>query len=757
MKRQLSTAAILQAMVVGLLALVIASQLPTLHFQDDSLWFVSTIREETRGRDLIDAAWFLLDPRHGEYAVFVLNLHTAIIQAIAGPRIEAFLAVSFLLHLLCARWLFLLARRLDLSRITSHLVAGLFLVFYPHFDAYLWPMAAQHQYIVLFTLVGLVGYLDTERRIAERRTFAPLFLFTTAVGLAASLCRVSAVILPLSIFAHILAGDQSGGGRARRFRRWLPLFACFLFYPIVELTVSRPDALRFITDGIGGHARLMFILMVLAGGILLTGALGLLTWLDRENRTTRLALRMAAFITMTVALLAGGFSVPSVSGALWDATFRPGPFSTTELNLYRWNYLPVSLRWDMAGWAGGGLILFLSLRAARSRPAWIIPLTWLASFAGIFFGYSASIFRGDVLASAAPSRYFYYLTPPFFLMLGYTLDLGHARLKALLAPPIMRRVVIGTAVYLVLAHLLALTNHLYRYRMANNFPSYEAIRAAAIIAEDVKKQGAQPHAIRVRNAPSSFFATASADFGSWDRFFMMRTELWRNMGYPDRFVVRVNDEPVESGEIVYTLDGAAVRDASGANRDPFASRVESVKTSLWRHDDVEALKAVKGAIRERPFLLRFLLGARMRDHLMEITNGSSLGPWLKQVKVTHFSRIPFTTRVDETADRVEKVQREETKSSTKLILIWAYLISDSSRGDLSILMANALLIESDLAPAWRDAMTTEWSGRIKGFREFLAHYGREIHVLPQSDLTVEHGRQSFTTQDTGCARCSPQH
>ncbi len=697
-------------LIILALSLVLHEEWSRIGFEDDQIWYVPVIDAGTRGKDLLDAAGFLADPRHKEYAMFTLNVHTAAILRICGPRPEVFLLVSLGLHAVLSGLVFLLARSLLLPRTWAHATAMLFFAAFLHADSWRWTMAAQHQHVVLAGLAVLLGAIMSERRRAAGRPDAgwrALALLAAALG---SFCRIANLVIPGALLALVIAGETDRE-RSARLRRWLPALAWWFGYPLVEIAVSRPYAIGFAlsalpTDlGAPGHY------LVLA-----TGSIAALAILDRvlarraasvgggadamgEGSRGRVGRALSWHRLVPVAAVAvfvaiGGLGMLRIAGAMAVSLVAPGGFAQGALNRFHWHYLPVSGPGDLVYVLAGLGLLAAWWRLVREEGTWAALGGWFL-VAGYFLTHSGSV-PGGSNPTAVPSRYFLYLTPVVLPVLAQTvraawLGVAQSLPVTLLVPA--RLVRAGILVSLAVANVDAFGHQAFRSRMVNAYPSYEGLRAAMLAGSAPWSWPRPVRAVRLDGACQAPHRDRFQSFlaHSWDDRFVPRAALWRAFGYEEGFTATFDGESrVDPGPTI-RIAGLSVADEAGREADPFVVAVARAEGLLAAGDSESARGVLWTAYATRPFLLRFLLGDRPLEDLTLVTGGGPLAPWLRGLKHSHLGLTPWDRRPDPALDRTAALVENELRAYVGVIdrLV---ACEEASQGDGNLLRAARELI-----------------------------------------------------------------
>ena len=113
-----------------------------------------------------------------------------------------------------------------------------------------------HLTTIFFALLVLNLYLLTDRRIGADSGFKVFYALTLFVNLFASLCRMSILSVPAAVFIHILFCSK-GKTRYEKYRIWSPLFAIYMVYPLLLLSIGESRSMAVLNPLLN---RLGFIL-----------------------------------------------------------------------------------------------------------------------------------------------------------------------------------------------------------------------------------------------------------------------------------------------------------------------------------------------------------------------------------------------------------------------------------------------------------------------------------------------------------------
>ncbi|PIQ89722.1 MAG: hypothetical protein COV72_01615, partial [Candidatus Omnitrophica bacterium CG11_big_fil_rev_8_21_14_0_20_42_13] len=177
-------------------------------------------------------------------------------------------------------------------------------------------MAFQHLAVVFFLLLVLNLYLKADSVSDKPAYFYFWWALTLLANLAASFSRLSILIIPLAIGAHILLSDDSRQ-RIIRYTRWLPLFITYLGYPLFLLMFAGEDRLNI--DLTGWNAPFKYPIAVITGIVLLFGlrAVFILFRNDRPNPVIKKAVLIAAVCAVYLVLCLKGVKYAILPFDIW--------------------------------------------------------------------------------------------------------------------------------------------------------------------------------------------------------------------------------------------------------------------------------------------------------------------------------------------------------------------------------------------------------------------------------------------------------
>lgn len=420
------------------------------YLEDDIVWFFPIIDHLLNEKN---SALVLLKSFHLPELTFFDALYFAFLKFIFGYHFFLYPLASFLLHLVNGFLIYrILSRVFDCSLFTSGLAAFIYLSFYGHYHAYLWPMAMHHVLGVFWILLFLYEYLqmlkkgeraqENKKSNPDRRLYGLAFL--------ASFMRLSVLIVPLVIGAHIVMTSSSKRDFFLRIKRWVPVFLIISWYQILVLFMGKHG------DVLSGFLKTKSLILLL--GV----ALGL--WLLFRRNLQRiyycwLIIPFVFILCLYLWLFPQNTLTPSNVAQRWQ--LMPLPTGATM-----WVFMTV-LSW---------LIMYVFTRHVLYRHKGF----------GVFIIWYMLVFPYLVTRlSAMPSRYVLYVSPIFAIILAVFLgEILADRAKA--SHKTVFRVIIGClSVWAAVVNIQAIHQRSIRSFVADYHWKYDDILMAQYIKNDL--------------------------------------------------------------------------------------------------------------------------------------------------------------------------------------------------------------------------------------------------------------------------------
>ncbi len=618
--------------------------------------------------------------------------HVLIIHGL-GLETKHLALASALLHFVNAGLLFGLTQRLGFTRRVARLSGLTYLALFAHFHAIFWPVAIQHLLSVTSILAVLLLYLRTENQIQTgSRGWRRGFLATLGVWAAASLQR-GPMMLPALLLTHLGFDSKNAKERLGRFDRWLPGFLLSMIYPIGLIAfagdvIVNDRVVRYPLPAVwkaaglflGGLACLFLIRQVLAGAPY-----------PRRIRRTGLALALGAATILFLALcwkdprqLLLAYNGWAPFHALFASFLEPIRTVFLMSSTEPFYLVPPQISFLGLLLSLGTLGIFLRVFLLKNRSLLLLG-AWYG-FCLIHLLHSPSSFPSQV-----PSRYLIYISPIFAIVFSsvgaYLFDrftpkapkgsgrpLGFARGRP--GAFWKEMVLLGIWAGLAVSNLVAIRLALFRGNLANTYLTYDYVRTAHLIRQEISRSGGEgppsdSRPITVNNVmPMACFEFSPDDPARYETF---RTVMRETLGDRSPREIRVNRPPLQGeipGDRVYRLKEASITDSKGRSIDPFAQLFEEALLALGRHQDEKALGLFQQAIQTGPFLLSYVLpGLRLADSRW-VTDGNDLRGWIHAIGSAY--RTPSWKSCGD-SQRVEFLLKMMNKELSDYILCFFYV------------------------------------------------------------------------------------
>lgn len=598
--------------------------------EGDLAWMIPAVLDRAEGRTFWELVCLIFSsgpPR----VVFPFMKANLILLSAFQLHTRNLVLIGMLLHGLNALLLYGLSRELGFQRRVGFLSGLVYFTLFIPFHAYLWPTAMSYHLDPLFiTLVTLCLFFATER--ADRsggRGSRILYSLTVAAAVLASVGRGS-IIAVLIIFADIFSGSVDGREVRLRYERWIPLFFLSALHPLHTLVSSGEwhcnALIRALMDGVGRSPvpysiKLIGLFALWAG--FLTGLRG---WLRFSERRALLVARPLLWVGAGGAILLLAlfdrrqilfFYNAMVPLATVFSSFLQPLHSAMALDSSQpFYFMQPQTEVSMLLLTAGFLFLFVRTAIRENRHRWILLGWYGVSLLHFLFQFSSQ-------PVVAPSRHFIYIAPVFALLfVSVAVSLFRALAERFgLAGLKKDGILLAFFLALCLPNLLAIRLAVWRGKLANNFYTYDDVRMAHLVREDLEEKGrGVPEELVVRGVVPMPYDTSYWEFMQVDplQHRMFRFVMEEVMG--DR-ALRDRIRVVSEGEAA----------SSGPVRDPFARMTDEAAARIAAADLPAARELLLKAIRRRPFLLRYLMPDRCRfSDVRWMTQGQGLKEWAQR-------------------------------------------------------------------------------------------------------------------------------
>ena len=688
-KKQIRTLYLFIYSLMSILLLgLLYSYIKNSFLENDLLWFIPGLLRSTQGKSAYELIYYLLSPKP-IWFVITLKTYAFPVLYLFGAFAKYFISISIIFHFVNSTLLYLVSRRLGLNIRISFFSSLMYLTLFAHFHAYLWPMAFQHLLIIFFFLCGLFLYLETDRRRQELRRYRSLFILTLLINFAASFCRVSILILPISILAHILLSSRDLNQRLNRYNFWMPLFCIYLIWPLIFLIVgdvalqglSRPINLLFQNYGLGGiwsgkfSSPLKFLLFFSLGLSFLFIFKKMLVVFNRHAKFFKISLIIFFAVLAVVLFIIGGpkrllvpfnmiapftgilasFLEPLSNSLLIDSSL-PYHFIPLQVNAF---YLLLSL-----------LILgiFILKFAIKDKQLFTLFIFYAADLIYLY------------LWNPLTSRYFIYLSGIFCIIFCSAADYLYSSLTNPLKISSRAKEVIFSLIFVALCipNLLAIRLSLFRGQLINTFLTYNYARSADAIRNNIidnplfvsANKQVYVKGISVIGFPYSEDLPAIDRYNDNLRFIFQRA-------FNDRSIDILSEPPPEGSKLFsYSIEGDRVFDREGRDIVRFNQFYEKAIENI-KNNPEESLQLFIKALEERPYLLRYLISNLELQDLRWITGCNDLRTWINNVTCYNSGTYLMTNAEIQMAKAIYKVMNKEIDRYIQCLYFISFLKNQS--------------------------------------------------------------------------------
>ncbi len=635
--------------------------------ETDLAWMIPAVFDRAEGRtfwELVGLIFSAGPPR----VVFPFMKANLIVLSAMGLHTCHLVLAGMVLHGLNALLLYGLSRELAFSRRVGFLAALVYLTLFIHFHTYLWPTAMSYHLGPLFlNLATLCLFFRTERAMhaGGGRLLYPL---TVCAAVLASVGRVS-IIAVLLIFADILSASADGREKRLRFERWLPLFLLSSLHPLYTLISSgewHSNALvHALMEGVG-RSTLPYSIKLVGLFALWAGFLmGLRGWLRFSEGKTLPAVRPLLWTAAGGALLLFSLVDRRQILFLYNAMVPLAAVSSSFLQPLRstmaldssqpFYYMQPQVEVSALLLTAGLLLLFVQTMVRENRHRGILLWWYLASLLHFLFQFSSQ-------PVVAPSRHFIHISPVFALLfVSVTVPLVESLAERFgLSGPRRDVALLGFFLLLCLPNLMGVRLAAWRGKLANNFYTYDYIRTAHLVREDLEEKGSGiPKEVVVQGImpmpyDDSYWGFMLVDAKRHRMFRFVMEEVLGQRALRDRIRIVPEGEP----------------EGPGLVQDPFQRMTNEAATRIAAGDLPKAQELLLKALKGKPFLLRYLLpeGCRFSD-VRWMTQGLGMREWVG--KVSQWWARP--DRVIEKQQHIQRLLEEELFTYVKALFYISYL------------------------------------------------------------------------------------
>lgn len=650
--------------------------------QADSISAVPNVFQHIQGKSfnqiidfIFSSSPFTIGNREGSGEIYY-KVYMTVIILLFGPSAKYFIIFSVLLHIINSGLLFLLSRKTGLNFKISFFAALLYLNLFAHFESYLWPMAFQHLATIFFILLVLNLYLKTEQLMDKGDKYLKYYIITLISNLAASFCRPSILMLPASIFCHIIFSPENDKNRINKYQVWLPIFLTYLIYPLIRLTYVYDNQLSMLLSRLRLPMEYLPIFIICLTFLFSVWVILRISPKYYEWKKVKwifiislsfvflLLLRNKAKILLLPYL--------GLTPYYYSLISFLQPFTTVLVSPKAFYHNHIQLQIDIFDYLFGLLILtlFISEYLYLWRKMILLFIIYL-----ICLVYIPSFL--------IPSRYFIYISPLFcislcaVLVVFYDKFMDNIKLNIIIKDSLF----IIIFIFLCILNVIAIKLTMIKNNIDSTYFIYDDIRVAQLIKNDIKKYVNNPSGenIYIDNVlPLSYKETWGFDSEDIDsnEFYNLRFALVQMFNDNSMLNVKINQNHPENGKYYeYKIDGDKIINSIGMNIDQFSNYFEEGKYSMINNQNENAIVLFEKAIGEKPFLIKYILKNYELQDMFRITDGLGMYSWIKQ-RISYYRYLNYFTndkKMPVKADNISNIIEKEITDYAQCIFYLSYL------------------------------------------------------------------------------------
>lgn len=673
-------------------------------FEQDLLWFVPTVLREVKALPPGRLLLYLLRPWPAWFEVASLKIYVFSALSLFGPMAKYLIYTSILVHFMNSALLYKLGRQFGFSYRAAFLACVMYLSYFAHFHAYMWPMAFQHLLVIFFILLGLNLYCKVETIASGSGDYRRWFIAAFAVNCLASLCRISILALPLVMFTDILISSKSDKDRVIRFDRWLPVFMIYLAYALFTAVVgdTRVQALMrpfSFLSGIYCWSAAVKYAVVLSLCLLVLFGLRKLLWLYQQKYVKIMFRRLfiAAAVFCFIALFIGGGAkrllmpynifAPFVGGL---ASFLDPLNNALSMNSTRpYFFIPLQITVFYIFFSVVIIAIFTKNIALKNKRSLMLAGLYLANIVYLY------------LRNPMPSRYFIYITPVISLLFCGAYHFVFNFITARVKNRIVAKEIIAVVCFigLCIPNIIAVKAAIFAGRLANGFDTYDYVRASSIINERMTAQKEagmfNNRGVVIKNIKPVVFSPQkdfTADDPHNDNARFVASAILKIRPYD----VLINDETgaLISPPVFTIANGYTIKDERGYDADKFSSLYETAMEQLSGGRYGAAETTLLEAVSIEPFLLRHILCGLPLEDLPWLTRGKDARDWVNDIS----ARYAVTGSREESGRNkyITAIMDREIEEYVKCLFFLAFLKDkDGDPGQARFWFSQIRFLEND--------------------------------------------------------------
>lgn len=695
------------------------------YLEDDLLWFIPFILQLAEKNDL----WAFIRLLHTGDLLLIDGIYFLFLVFAFGLNFGGHVIVSVIIHFVNAILFYiLLKKRLHLTFETSFASAFIYLLFYGHFHVYAWPFSAHHLLVFFFFFSILCLYLKADALMDQEKHGTRYYWLTLLFSVAASFQRLSILIIPLTIFLHIIFATSDNRKILKKYTLWLPLFSIFIIYPsIVLLMGGHGDVLsKFLGPfyDVMGKTQSPFRIL----GWVVVCVICLFSF--RFILAKLLSKKDEDFLHSIIAKLSlGCLLIPQVVFLCLCVFVWPFSSALEDDVMMRWQgiaspFLAGPLM--AAGWLLTVMMMacFLWVMIKQNRhliifiPLYVMTVSFFSTH-GVYLS----------------SRYLLYAVP----ILSVTLCISCVEiLPRILSDRVKTRYLsaFSALIFLILFfNIAAIKWRLDRTGIVDYHWGYDYVKIASVIRDDLQRNGDSsghlcisglqdiPYKGGWRQGILSYF-----DFNRYDPFRLILTSVLKK-----RNIHLTIAENCEGSGRHYQINDFTVLDDRGESVEPFYRYFQSALKSLGEGDMAKAAEALEQAVYHKPFLIRFVFDGRATQAMPSGFLMEKAADVIYKIYATYYDGDGKMNYID------NMIQIEAQDYGMALALLSYFKGASESREESA-----ALLKEASLFMAKEDVMDyPRWAyhadAKFGDFYDFIEKNDTVFsrRIMPRAGVSVE--------------------
>lgn len=683
---------------------LLSTPIQMIFHETDFWWMIPTLSHISQHNSFWKTVEILIfNPALTNYGEPSMNLYLFLIYYFLGFKVQYFIFMSMILHLCCVFFLYRILRRIGFSFQITFLAVLIYAFSFFHSLYFLWPMAAQHLIAILFMLLTLNLFFETNYRFDHGLPWRVIFWQALIVNFLASFCQISILVLPVGIFLYILCCSGNHATRIKRYDIWLPLFVTYLGHPLIRsLFVGHPSCYQsaywsifkkilshvpfFGSLTLNASLEINPVILYLLSFVAVTVGLFSLRFL------LKISLRRSFFIFLKRIMLTGAIFCLIIFLLVWRCrnivvpigVGIPLPDFISPYNFIR----PLA----------GVFISFLNpIRTALSMnasvPYYYIPIrndiAWIALFMlflviflkNVYFKYKPLIFFVIIyifalplltqislweMKNSIPSRYFVYITPLFAVIFSSAVSLIYDFFMNKVKISVLKKGLILLIFFSAVCFLniLAVKLILAKDKLPNGFLNYDYNKGANLIKQslDDTKNGVCLKDICVEGVLPMPFLEYEWNFSpanplDLDTFKYTLAQVLNDKGALN---ICIDNHGYENKKkTIYIFDKTGVINQKGQTVDSFLRRFYEAQKELKLENYQRARILFEEAAKIRPFFFQFFLSNRSLEDILWMANGRSAHALINDTANLYRSWVSFRVdKVEYIADMLDKEMKD---------------------------------------------------------------------------------------------------